>query len=83
VRATASGLTAYIDSRGRLGDQRLPYYEAGYLLVDVPIRDFSPTPYQRLGDWPVLLCAIGWFLSLLQVWYLRGRKRITSPAEPD
>jgi apolipoprotein N-acyltransferase len=65
VRSTASGLTVYIDAFGRLTDRRLPYYEAGYLLADVPIRPFSPTPYQRSGEWIVHLCAIAWTASLL------------------
>ena len=50
IRASASGLTGYVDSAGRLVAS-LPYYEAQYLVVDVEIRKPTVTLYTLLGDW--------------------------------
>jgi len=50
IRASASGLTGYVDSAGRLVAS-LPYYEEGYLVVDVEIRKPTVTLYTLLGDW--------------------------------
>jgi apolipoprotein N-acyltransferase len=58
VRASASGLTGYVDSAGRLVAS-LPYYEERYLVVDVEIRKPTVTLYALLGDWfPQLLLAV-------------------------
>ncbi len=58
VRASASGLTGYVDSAGRLVAS-LPYYEQRYLVVDVELRKPTVTLYTLLGDWfPQLLLAV-------------------------
>ena len=58
LRATASGVTAYIDERGRLVD-RLPQFVPGVLTVDVAIpRTPAKTVYYHLGDWVAYLALI-------------------------
>jgi apolipoprotein N-acyltransferase len=51
LRATASGVTAYVDDRGQI-QAALPIYEEGQLTVDVAFRRRPPdTIYTRWGDW--------------------------------
>jgi apolipoprotein N-acyltransferase len=51
VRSTNSGLTTVVDPWGRRREE-LPMFEAGYLVVDVPIYvPESPTFYTRHGDY--------------------------------
>lgn len=58
VRASASGLSGYIDSAGRLVSS-LPYYQQRYLVADVELRKPTVTLYTLLGDWfPQLLLAL-------------------------
>ncbi len=57
LRATGTGITAAVDTRGRIID-RLPKYEAGFLDVSVP-RLAGTTLYVRYGEWPlVVLCLL-------------------------
>jgi apolipoprotein N-acyltransferase len=66
ARSSASGLTCLVLPNGRIA-ARAPFYEATSLVVDVPLRHSSPTPYTRWGDWfpaasallLVLLLAVG------------------------
>ena len=58
LRATASGVTAYIDDRGRLVD-RLPQFVPGVLTVDVAVpRAPVKTVYYHLGDWVAYLALV-------------------------
>jgi len=63
LRATASGLTGYIDPRGRIIDTR-PQYSREYLVTDVAL-DHRKSLYRAWGDWfpaasvVVLLILIG------------------------
>ncbi len=50
VRATASGLTCYVDTEGRIRKQA-PYFEEAYLVVDVEFKKKTVTLYTRFGDW--------------------------------
>ena len=50
VRSTASGLTAHVDEYGRIL-ATLPYYEEGYLVTDVELKDRPMTFYTQHGDW--------------------------------
>ncbi|KGE71970.1 apolipoprotein N-acyltransferase [Spirochaeta lutea] len=64
ARATASGVTGYIDAYGRLLT-RIPNYVEGVVVVDtLPGRQGGMTLYTRWGDWfPILLA----WLILIQV----------------
>ena len=55
ARATASGATCLIDSRGRISGT-LEFFKADYLSGSISVPDeYSPTAYNALGDWlPVL-----------------------------
>lgn len=54
LRATASGLTCYVDPLGKLV-AAVPYYSEEYLLAEVPAGNSSLTFYTRYGDWfPIL-----------------------------
>jgi len=65
LRATASGVTAYVDDRGRTR-ALLPFYQEGQLTVDVVFRQSPPdTFYTRLGDWFPRLAGV--LLALLAV----------------
>ncbi len=71
VRSTASGLTAYVDTAGRVRSS-LPYYVEGYLVVDVKIPESRTTLYTLAGDWfPIALIAL---LILLPIGYYFLRK---------
>ncbi len=50
VRSTASGLTAHVDEYGRIL-ATLPYYEEGYLIADVELKNRPTTFYTQHGDW--------------------------------
>jgi apolipoprotein N-acyltransferase len=67
VRASASGLTGYVDTAGRLV-ATLPFYQEQYLIVDVEIKELPLTPYTRFGDWlPKLLLGVFAVFLLLSV----------------
>jgi apolipoprotein N-acyltransferase len=62
ARASASGLTCLVDSRGRIR-ARSPFFTESSLVVDVPLRPVGDTPYTRWGDWfprvlAVMLCVL-------------------------
>jgi apolipoprotein N-acyltransferase len=58
VRASASGLTGYVDTSGRLV-ATVPFYQERYLVVDVEIKESVTTLYTRFGDWfPKLLLGV-------------------------
>jgi apolipoprotein N-acyltransferase len=48
VRATNSGISAYVDSYGRMG-RRLPLFERGLIINNVPLLN-KPTLYAAVGD---------------------------------
>ena len=73
LRSTASGYTAYVDSAGRLVDG-LPFYEEGYLVVDVNLESTGLSVYTRFGDWFPLACVIGLSTLLLICFMPRYRK---------
>jgi apolipoprotein N-acyltransferase len=57
ARAAASGLTCFVDARGRIL-ARTPFYQDNYLVVDVPLPSSRTTIYTRWGDWfPTVLGA--------------------------
>jgi len=62
VRSTATGISAFIDSAGRLV-QRSGFETEELLVADVPMITDGPTLYGRLGDWPgwlaLVACAAG------------------------
>jgi apolipoprotein N-acyltransferase len=64
VRASASGLTGYVDTAGRLV-ATVPFYQERFLVVDVEIPESALTPYTRFGDWfPELLLGVFAFFLL-------------------
>ena len=67
VRSANTGISSIIDGKGRILAS-LPLNEAGS--IDAPLPSaLPPTPYARLGDWPVLV-----LLGLLGLWAMLGRK---------
>jgi apolipoprotein N-acyltransferase len=73
VRAAASGLTCLVDTRGRIA-QRLPFYQEGSLVVDVPLATAHQTLYTRWGDWfPRALSVCLLLLLLLELARRRAR----------
>ena len=56
VRSTTTGITCFLDSRGRVLDA-LPLNRAGYVVHTVQLLT-GKTIYTRLGDWFVLLCVV-------------------------
>ncbi|MBN1837002.1 MAG: apolipoprotein N-acyltransferase [Spirochaetales bacterium] len=77
VRATASGLTCYVDTEGRFRAS-LPYYREGVLVVDVeiPATRRALTPYTRLGDWfPITALALLGLLAGLSLFPSVRRRR--------
>ncbi len=65
LRATASGLTSYVDTTGTLKADA-PYYEESFIVVDVPLKEHTNTLYLKWGDWfPLMLGLALGILSLL------------------
>lgn len=50
LRSTASGVTAYVDTTGRVVKQA-PYYVETYLIVDVPLKKNLSAVYTKYGNW--------------------------------
>ena len=76
LRSTNTGVTAVIDPSGRVVDT-LPQFQAGVLKATV--RGYTgATPYARVGNWLVVLLALG---SLLAV--LAASPRRATPASAD
>jgi apolipoprotein N-acyltransferase len=67
IRATNDGVTAAIDSRGKVV-ARLPQFQEAVLRVDAQPRT-GLTPYARVGNYPVVLGALG--LMAIAVWRRR------------
>jgi apolipoprotein N-acyltransferase len=74
LRATASGVTAHIDPRGRTL-QSLPYYEEGFLLTEVPLFEQKHSVYTRAGDWFPYLCIAVIGLLLLYRFFVLVMKK--------
>lgn len=56
VRATSTGISAFVDATGAIV-QRIPRGVAGVAVRDVPMLQ-GTTPYEVLGDWPGYLSAL-------------------------
>lgn len=67
VRATSTGISAFVDASGRVV-QRIPRDVRGVAMREVPMLE-EVTVYQQLGDWPGWLGAI---VAGLALW--RGRR---------
>jgi apolipoprotein N-acyltransferase len=67
VRATASGLTTYITPTGAMWPDPPEYYQADYMMVDIPITERGITVYTRFGDWFAIGCGV---MGLLVALYL-------------
>jgi apolipoprotein N-acyltransferase len=86
VRATASGLTCYVDTEGRFR-AALPYYEQGVLVVDVEFVAGGEglSPYSRFGNWfPLSLLGLLGLLAVLSLVASRAStgKEIRPPGRP-
>jgi apolipoprotein N-acyltransferase len=73
IRSTATGISAFVDSSGRLV-RRSGYETQEILLADVPMIDEGPTFYGRFGDWPGWLCLALMAFLLIRAW-IAGRRR--------
>ena len=68
LRATSTGISAFVDATGRVV-QRIGRNQRGVLVEDVPMLQ-GTTPYQVLGDWP------GWLsLAIVAVIAVRAAYR--------
>jgi apolipoprotein N-acyltransferase len=63
VRAASTGITALILPDGRIAKELPPFARAS-LVVDLPLRGSSPTPYGRIGDRATLLAGLAALLAL-------------------
>ncbi len=78
VRASASGLTCLVDTRGRIR-ARGPIYEQAVLVVDLQPGDGETTLYTRWGDWFPPACAV-LLLAALAAGLAQKRARARRPA---
>ena len=69
IRATNTGVTAFIDENGKIVKQA-PLDEPAVLRHELPAMQ-GQTLYTRLSDWPILIFSA---LLLLLGWYFRPRK---------
>src|SRR5260370_41230174 len=68
LRATSTGISAFVDATGRVR-QRIDRNQRGVAVADVPMLQ-GTTPYAVLGDWP------GWLaLAVIAVGAIRARRR--------
>ena len=79
IRSTATGISAFVDSSGRLV-RKSGYETQEILLADVPMIDEGPTFYGRFGDWPGWLSIALLALLLVRAW-AAGRRRPPEKAE--
>ena len=56
LRATNNGVTAIVDEQGTIR-ARLPQFEASVLRGEFAITE-GRTPYNRWGDWPLLVALV-------------------------
>ncbi len=71
LRATSTGISAFVDATGRVV-QRIARNTQGVAVHDVPMMQ-GTTPYEVLGDWP------GWLsLAALALIGIRARQRRTA-----
>ncbi len=79
LRATASGLTAYVDDTGRL-IQSVPYYKEEFMTANVAMHTEHESPYTRWGDWfPQLMLAltgVSIVLVIVHAWRKRPGDRL-------
>jgi apolipoprotein N-acyltransferase len=76
ARAANTGISAWVDTRGRLHDETAMYEEA-FVVADVPIND-ETTPYMLLGDWLAIpattFALLAWFYALLGTGFWRRER---------
>lgn len=77
VVAANTGLSAYIDSRGRIVEQG-PRRAEAVLIANVAIDRTRPSPYLLNGDWPAWLC-VGGAVILAAIGIYRRRRPATAP----
>jgi apolipoprotein N-acyltransferase len=77
VHAALSGISAFIDPRGRVVE-RTGLFEAAILRRSVP-RIEGSTLYTRLGDWFPVFCGIGVALAFLFAPARRRRRDVPAP----
>jgi apolipoprotein N-acyltransferase len=65
VRVANTGVTAVYDARGRVVAS-LPFDTSAYLDASLP-GALPPTPYSRLGEWPLLLLLAGLSAALIRL----------------
>ncbi len=78
VRAVNTGVTSWIDPVGRVV-ARAPREAEALLVVDVPLLDSTPTPYERVGD-------LGWIALMVTALGLTvGVRKLDAPhsSEPS
>lgn len=79
VRAATTGISSYVDTRGRIVRQTVPYTKET-VVVDVPLV-YAPTLYTRVGDtfsWACLAISV---FGIGAVWWRRRQER--PQAGPD
>ena len=77
ARATSTGVSAFVDSMGRVV-QRIPQDTAGIALQSVPMLS-GATIYERAGDWPGYLSTLALIFVFARAWRA-GRADSTSTA---
>jgi len=75
VRATASGLTCYVDIDGEFL-AFVPFYQESFLIADVQFRSERISPYTRWGDWLPQAAAAALALLALLSWLPGTRRRL-------
>jgi len=79
IRSTATGISAFVDSAGRIVQQS--GFETEEILVeDVPMRVGGPTVYGRLGDWAGWAAVVVSAAALTLPWW---RRRGEAPVEEE
>lgn len=81
LRATSTGISAFVDATGRVV-QRIPADKRGVALAKVPMIE-GTTPYEVMGDWPgVISCAALAILAIGELVRWRARSPAASQSCP-
>ena len=81
IRATTTGVTATISYRGEILNQ-LDQHEPGVLQTTIKPRE-GQTPYNRWGDWPLLILSAIWLWTALaaKFWYPTRKRAVVAHSQ--
>lgn len=81
IRSTATGISAFVDSVGRVVEKS-PFEAEATLVADVPMVEDGPTFYGRWGDW-LAWASLAFMALTLAIARFRRRDEVEKKDEPE